>query len=199
MNDSLARIILGVVVGGTLLMRMYFNRKSFQAAKQDGVTWKESRLNQTARFLAGMGGIALMVLYIINPQWLAWASLPLPGWLRWAGAALAVAGAGLLWWVQTSLGRNFSGNLHVLGNHQLVTSGPYRWVRHPMYSVFYVLFVSWFLITANALIGVLWIGTITLIVFDRLDHEEQVMLETFGDEYRQYMQRTGRLLPKFSR
>jgi protein-S-isoprenylcysteine O-methyltransferase Ste14 len=86
----------------------------------------------------------------------------------------------------------------VLGNHQLVTHGPYRWVRHPMYSVFYVLFVSWFLITANALIGCLWVGAITLIVIDRLDHEEQVMIETFGDEYRQYMQRTGRLLPKLT-
>jgi protein-S-isoprenylcysteine O-methyltransferase Ste14 len=196
MSDIQAQIALGGTLVCTLLIRIYYQRKSFAAAKASGVTWKEGRLNQTLRALAGLTGIVLLAVYIIDPKSLAWAGMPLPGWLRWAGLATAAAAVGLLWWVQVSLGRNFSGNLHVLDDHRLVTHGPYRWVRHPMYSVFYLLIISWFLISANLLIGGLWIGVITLVVLYRLGREEQVMIETFGDEYRAYIQRTGRLLPR---
>jgi protein-S-isoprenylcysteine O-methyltransferase Ste14 len=199
MNELTARIILGAVLLGVIAVRVYYNTKSVKAAKESGVSWKESRLNATLRFLLAMSGFAMLGTIIFAPSFLGWARLPLPAWAQWAGAALGIGSVALLWWVQVSLGRNFSGNLHILSDHKLVTFGPYRWVRHPMYTVFYMLVIAFFLLSANALIGVFWIGGLTIVVLSRLNHEEQVMIETFGDEYRAYMSRTGRLLPKFVR
>ena len=104
----------------------------------------------------------------------------------------------LIWWVQWALGSNFSTTLHVRDEHTLVTHGPYRWVRHPMYAVLYVHMVALFLISANWLIGGALLLVLTLVVAVRLGKEEAVMVEKFGDEYRAYMERTGRLLPRVS-
>ncbi len=60
---------------------------------------------------------------------------------------------------------------------------------------FHLVFVAVFLLTENWFIGGFFLGALTLIVATRLKREEQVMLEKFGDEYRTYMQQTGRFLP----
>lgn len=61
---------------------------------------------------------------------------------------------------------------------------------------FRLVFVAVFLLTENWFIGGFFLGALTLIVATRLKREEQVMLEKFGDEYRTYMQQTGRFLPR---
>jgi protein-S-isoprenylcysteine O-methyltransferase Ste14 len=78
----------------------------------------------------------------------------------------------------------------------LVTSGPYRFIRHPIYTAFLFILGSTLFISANWLIGTAWIGMTVLEVASRVGFEEQLMLEYFGDQYRDYMKRTGRLLPK---
>jgi protein-S-isoprenylcysteine O-methyltransferase Ste14 len=102
----------------------------------------------------------------------------------------------LILWIQWALGSNFSTTLHVREEHTLVTFGPYRWVRHPMYSVLFVFLVGIFLITANWYIGGVPLAALILIVVTRLPKEEAAMLEKFGAEYQHYMQTTGRFLPK---
>jgi protein-S-isoprenylcysteine O-methyltransferase Ste14 len=77
----------------------------------------------------------------------------------------------------------------------LRTQGPYAWVRHPMYSALFLMGLGWLLLTANWFIGApLMIGMI-VVVFMRVENEEGVLIDLFGDEYREYMQRTGRFLP----
>src|SRR5262249_36899536 len=125
-----------------------------------------------------------------------WSALPLPLGLRWAGVALATAAIPLLVWVQRALGSNFYTTLHLRQEHTLVCDGPYRWVRHPMYTVFYLMFLSIFLITANGFLGLYFLATFTLLMFVRVPNEERVLVEKFGDGYRRYMQRTGRFLPR---
>lgn len=196
MNDLISRIILAVVLIAALLIRAYYTNQARQAVQEDGVTLKESRQNELFRLALRYLGYAILGVAIFVPSLLAWAAIPLPQWLRWLGAGLGVVSVFLLWWVQHALGRNFSNNLHVLGKHQLVTHGPYRWVRHPMYDVFYLLAVTFFLVSANVAIGLLWFVVVTYVVASRLDREEQVMIETFGDQYRTYMKRTGRMLPR---
>lgn len=109
-----------------------------------------------------------------------------------------IVGMPLIWWVQWALGANFSTVLYVRDEHTLVTYGPYRWVRHPMYTVLYVWAVSLFLLSQNWFIGADFLVPLTLIVVTRLKHEEAAMVEKFGDDYRHYMRRTGRFLPRFS-
>ena len=78
----------------------------------------------------------------------------------------------------------------------LITSGPYRTIRHPIYTAFLLILGSTLLISANWLVGLCWIGMTMLEIVSRIRFEESLMVEYFGDEYRAYMQRTGRLLPK---
>jgi len=95
-----------------------------------------------------------------------------------------------------SLGENFSATLHVREQHTLVMEGPYCWVRHPLYSTMYVLLVAFILLSANWFIGLASTGGLTLVVASRVKREEMVMIEKFGDRYREYMSHTGRFLPR---
>ena len=101
-------------------------------------------------------------------------------------------------WTHRTLGRNWSGILEVREDHRLVTSGPYRWVRHPMYSVFFIFCFAQLVISANALVGMIGLSTLSYFYLRRVHDEEAMMIEQFGDAYRQYMGRTGRLVPRLA-
>jgi protein-S-isoprenylcysteine O-methyltransferase Ste14 len=146
--------------------------------------------------LLGMAGFVFTFLYVINPQWLAFASLSFPSWLRWAGVGIALAGFALLQWAQVTLANNWSDTPRMMKEQALITSGPYHWIRHPIYTAFILILGSTLFISSNWLIGLCWIGMTTLEVVSRIGFEESVLIEFFGDQYREYMQRTGRLFPK---
>jgi protein-S-isoprenylcysteine O-methyltransferase Ste14 len=136
-----------------------------------------------------------VLAYFINPDWVAWARLPLPAALRWLGVALAAAALPLGNWVLSSLGNNISPTQATRHGHQLVTHGPYRYVRHPLYSVGMLAYLALALITS------LWwilVGLLPAVLFLlwRTPREEARLIETFGDEYRAYARRTGRFVPK---
>jgi protein-S-isoprenylcysteine O-methyltransferase Ste14 len=130
------------------------------------------------------------------PAWVAWADIPLPLWLRWTGLALGYGSLPLFVWIQASLGLNFNTTLHLREGHTLVTEGPYRWVRHPMYTALILFVIAWFLASANWLVGLPGVLGLAAILINRVDREEALMIEQFGDQYRAYAQSTGRFLPK---
>ena len=146
--------------------------------------------------LLGMLGFATMLAFVINPGWLAFADLAFPVWLRWAGVGIAIAGFFLLQWAQITLGKSWSDTPRMLKEQTLITAGPYRLIRHPIYTAFLLILGSTFLISSNWLIGLSWIGMTVLEIVSRIRFEESLMLEYFGDSYRAYMKKTGRLLPK---
>lgn len=143
-----------------------------------------------------MIGFVAILMYAIRPTWLAWSSLPLPLWLRWTGVGMALLGFKLLQWAQLTLGKNWSDTPRMIKEQSLITSGPYQYIRHPIYTAFLLILGSTFLISANWLLGLAWLGMTVLEVASRIGFEENLMLEYFGDQYREYMKRTGRLLPK---
>jgi protein-S-isoprenylcysteine O-methyltransferase Ste14 len=115
--------------------------------------------------------------------------------LAWLGI---VPLCGALWLFRRShvdLGRNWSVTLKVREQHVLVTSGVYRFVRHPMYSSFFLLGVAQLLLLPNWLAGVSGLVGAGLLFGFRVLREEKMMLETFGDEYRSYMAVTKRVIP----
>jgi len=99
------------------------------------------------------------------------------------------------YWVFNNLGNNVSPSVATRSQHQLVTSGPYRWIRHPLYTMGMVSYVSFAMLSANWAIAVLSLAVFVILNI-RLPQEEAGLIEKFGDEYREYMQRTGRFLPK---
>jgi protein-S-isoprenylcysteine O-methyltransferase Ste14 len=126
---------------------------------------------------------------------MAWSSVALPNWLRWVGCGIGLASGGLLIWAFNNLGKNLTDTVVTRKDHTLVTSGPYRWVRHPFYDSVALYFLAVSLITANwflLLIGVLLLALIVV----RTRREEEKLLARFGDSYRAYTERTGRFLPR---
>src|SRR5262245_65474137 len=73
---------------------------------------------------------------MLDPQWMTWSSLPLSAWLRWLGLTLVVCSGLLLVWTFRNLGRNVTDTVVTRKDHTLVTSGPYRYMRHPFYVAF---------------------------------------------------------------
>jgi protein-S-isoprenylcysteine O-methyltransferase Ste14 len=81
-------------------------------------------------------------------------------------------------------------------NHQLITAGVYRHVRHPMYTAFWLWAVAQALLLPNWIAGLAGIVGFGTLFFGRVAREERMMLESFGDEYRTYMERTSRIIPR---
>ena len=176
------------------VIRVYFQWRARRVQGQ--VEYKESKLNIALRALIGAIFFLGVLFYIVRPQVLAWAELPLPQWLQWLGVVLGGVSLPLLAWTQLALGSNFSPTLHVRREHTLVTSGPYGYVRHPMYTALFLSLLAILLLTRNWLVGGVPLVGLCVIVLLRVPHEESAMIEKFGDAYREYMKRTGRFLPR---
>ncbi len=193
-TDIIFRFILPALILAFAAHRGYYVRK--HGNEENTLKKREEGLASRIAAILGFAAFITVIAYVIQPGWLAWAAFPLPGWLRWTGVAIALLGFALLQWAQTTLGRNWSDAPRMIRNQALVTTGPYRFIRHPIYTAFLLVLGSTLLISANWAIGLAWIGMTVLEISSRIGFEEALMLEYFGDQYRQYMKRTGRLLPR---
>jgi protein-S-isoprenylcysteine O-methyltransferase Ste14 len=197
-NDLYFRIILAILFISFIVHRGYYSRRLAQPEVETVAKSDRNWLEVVASWLS-LGGIIAVVIYIINPEWMAWSALPLPIWFRWAGVGMALSGFVLLQWAQNTLGKNWSDEPRLMKGQALITSGPYRWIRHPIYTAFLLILSSPLLISANWFIGMLWIGSTVLDVIARMKVEEELLLRQFGDQYRAYQMRTGRLFPRLNR
>jgi protein-S-isoprenylcysteine O-methyltransferase Ste14 len=172
-----------------------FYRRRAAQTKEKVSSKEEASLILYLRSFFGLAFWLSMLAYFINPAWMAWAQLPLSDGLRWCGALLMVICVPLFYWLFSSLDRNITHTVATRQEHTLVVHGPYRWVRHPLYTVGFLFFVGLSLLTANWFIFVTMLITF-MILLARTPIEEEKLIERFGDQYRQYMQKTGRFIPK---
>lgn len=196
-TESTFRFILPALIVAFIVHRGYYTRKYLDTDVSTLKKRGEGPASRAAGIL-GMAGFVATVAYVVQPGWMAWAHLPFPSWVHWFGVAVAVAGFFLLQWAQNALGQNWSDTPRMIKGQALVTSGPYRWIRHPIYTAFLLILGATTFISANWLIGLSWTAMTVLEIISRIDFEESLMLEYFGDQYREYMNRTGRLLPKIT-
>jgi len=191
------QIIYALLFFGFIFIRVAYHRKAKKV--REGVELKESKVNMAVRAVVGLGYIGALLVYAFFPRIFAWAALSLPDWARWIGAGVSVLSVLLIWWVQWALDVQFDTVLHIQAGHKLVTHGPYRWVRHPMYTALFLMGLGWLLLTANWFIGGPLTIAIVLLVLVRVDREETLLTETFGVAYIDYVQVTGRYLPRLDR
>ena len=194
-TENIFRIILHVIIVAFIAHRGYYTRRSARPEKDTLKKREEGLITKLAESLSLIGFTA-MLIYVLKPNWLAWASLSFPLWLRWTGVGIALAGFALLQWAQITLGRSWSDTPRMMKGQALITSGPYQFIRHPIYTAFILILGSTFFISANWLIGLTWAGMTVLDITSRIGFEESLMVEYFGDQYREYLKKTGRLLPK---
>ncbi|MDH3222239.1 MAG: isoprenylcysteine carboxylmethyltransferase family protein [Gemmatimonadota bacterium] len=145
--------------------------------------------------LAGLVIGVYCLLYLALPGVVNWSFVVVPIWARWLGVVIVLLLFPLVAAAQRALGRNVSPTVITHEDHELVTSGPYRWVRNPLYSAGALLLVglgliaaSWFLLT---------VAVLALVAMrHRLMSEEAELEARFGQAYRDYAARTGRFVPR---
>ena len=115
--------------------------------------------------------------------------------LAWLGAIVFASSLWLFYRTHKDLGRNWSVTLEIREQHKLVTSGVYSHVRHPMYSAFWLWAVAQALLLPNWIAGPAGLIGFGTLFFLRVGREEELMIETFGDDYHHYMARTSRIVP----
>jgi protein-S-isoprenylcysteine O-methyltransferase Ste14 len=147
-----------------------------------------------------LGSLALPTIYSLTP-WLRFADYR---WSRetkarggWVGAALLGVALWLFWRSHHDLGKNWSPTLEIGERQMLITEGIYRKIRHPMYASQFVWSAAQALLLQNWVAGLSGIASLLPLYLLRTPREERMMLDHFGDDYRAYMGRTGRVLPKF--
>ena len=195
MNENTFRILAAVILITGMSISTYYRRKADRDSGE-----KLSRRadgNVMMRFIR-IGGLILWLspfVYLINPAWMAWANVGLPDWARWLGVGTGILCVLGIYWLFSSIGTGITPVSATRKVHKLVTSGPYRWVRHPLYTVGSAMFVAFGMMADNWFIALL--GMLAFIgMAIRTPKEEANLIEKFGDEYREYMKRTGRFLPK---
>jgi protein-S-isoprenylcysteine O-methyltransferase len=138
----------------------------------------------------------LMFSRYVSNGWLRMQIFPDDRWLQLLGIGITIAGLGFAVWARMYLGGNWSSAVTVKIGHELVRSGPYRWVRHPIYSGLILALLG----TAvenrqvRGIVAVILLYT-GFAIKSRI--EERAMTNTFGAEYDEYSRNTGRILPRF--
>ena len=193
MTDDLARTIL--LVGFVMLVPVgiYYRLRSRTDEKLD-------RRQEGWPILLGLRLLAFfymagLMVFLVKPSAMAWASFSLPDWLRWSGVGLVAAAGGLALWTFRTLGHNLTDTVVTRRDATLVIDGPYHWVRHPFYSAFVIGVIANTLVTANAYLAITGIATL-LVIIGRTSIEERKLVERFGSSYLDYTRRTGRFLPR---
>jgi len=195
MSENVFRILAGLIFVSGVGISGYFRRK---ADRESGGSVSRAVDGSVTMTAIRIGGLILWLsplAYLIHPAWMAWSRIGVPIVVRWLGVALGLVCDVMIYWLFSSIGSGITPTSATREHHVLVTAGPYRWVRHPLYTVGSSLFVafgmmsdSWFI----ALLGVLaFIGMAI-----RVPKEEANLIAKFGDEYREYMKRTGRYFPR---
>lgn len=128
--------------------------------------------------------------------WLRWRVVEPSAAITWAGVALTYAGAGIAIWARTVLGSNWSARVTVKQGHELTRTGPYAYVRHPIYTglLLAMLGTSW---VVGEWRGFVAIALIAICHALKAKREEAAMIGEFGVRYEEYRQGTGFLLPRF--
>ena len=193
-NDHIFRTIL---IAGLILVvpvGIYHRLKAHKSGERLDRRQEGRLILFTLRPVALFRMISL-VMYVIDFKLMQWSSMPMPVTLRWSGVVLGIFSGILLISTFRSLGSNLTDTVVTRTNHMLLTTGPYRFVRHPFYLAFTGVVIADSIVMANWFMGLTGGVCVVLLVL-RTRIEEMKLIERFGDDYREYMMSTGRFFPR---
>jgi protein-S-isoprenylcysteine O-methyltransferase Ste14 len=172
-------------------IRYPHQRRSRKTAVAKRVDRTREYILMTISF-CGLFVIPLIYFSTNQPKFASYAFSPT---LAWLGTPVFAASLALFYRVHQELGRSWSVTLELRDSHALVTHGLYHYVRHPMYSAFWLWAVAQALLLPNWIAGLSGLVGFGVLYFARVGNEERMMLDAFGDEYRAYAARTKRIIP----
>lgn len=121
--------------------------------------------------------------------------LNFPFWIKSIGLLISLASLALKFWAYKTLGKNWSEKIAIYETHQLVTTGPYRIIRHPVYSAYLLVFLGGFLVNGNIIIILLGIIYFLINIF-RCNQEEKELYFTFQESFLEYKKQVSKFFPK---
>ncbi|MDF1537329.1 MAG: isoprenylcysteine carboxylmethyltransferase family protein [Candidatus Thorarchaeota archaeon] len=191
-EELLFRILFIVAYALFASVRFYYRGKTIGRESEKDYT----KIDKSAIMLSAaiIGYLGLVIIYIVIPDLIFWASIGLPFIVRLCGVGIAFAAIILVFTTHRLLGAQYSAKQEIQKDHALISEGIYNHIRHPMYTGFNVFDLAISLISANLLLIIFSI--LVALPFPWMARKEEAMLtEQFGDEYREYMTRTGRFFP----
>ena len=193
MNENIFRILAALIFFTGIGISSYFRRK---ADRDSGEKISRSVDGTIFMNIVRLGGLILWLsplVYLLNPAWMAWSKIGLPEWVRWLGVGLGILSTMGIYWLFSSIGSGITPTSATRKEHKLVTSGPYRWVRHPLYTFGSSLFIAFGMMADNWFIALLGILAFIAMAI-RTPKEEAYLIEKFGNEYREQIYETDRSL-----
>ena len=188
------RIIMSVSFLILLGIRIYYQRKVLRDTREIDI--QENKLSLVAGSIAALTSISFGVEFLFFPGTFKFTYLlDYPDWLRWLGVIILFAGMALFAWAHYHLDHSFYSLVASKKDHELVTSGPYRWVRHPIYTGYIATYIAGGLVASNLVLTFVPVIFFGLMIINRIPREEAVMREEFGQDYIDLEKKTGRLLP----
>lgn len=198
MNENVFRILAAVILFTGMGISSYFRRKADKDTGEKISRKVDGSVLMTVIKVLGLVLWFSPLVYLINPGWMAWSKIGLPEWTRWFGVGVGLICIAMIYWLFSSIGSGITPTSATRKEHTLVTSGPYRWVRHPLYTVGSSLFIAFGMMADNWFIAALGVLAFVAMAI-RTPKEENNLIEKFGDQYREYMKHTGRFLPKLTK
>lgn len=193
MTPMIAKIAWVLMAVGWYALRIPHQRKARRTPIALNAMDRQEKL-RLAISLTGLGIIPFAYVIFNEP---AFARRPFSEPAAWLGIAVAIGALVMFRLTHKALGRYWSVSLQMREDHKLISNGVYARIRHPMYTAFWLWAIAQALLLPNwiaGLSGLIGFGTLYLL---RVGPEEEMLLARFGEDYRAYMQRTGRLWPKF--
>ncbi len=188
--------ILGSIVRaiGVAKGKMWWRKKS------EVIDNRRTGIDRLFLFFSFLGMQVIPFIYILS-SWLNFAdydlSVGLSRILGWSGCVIFVLAIWVLWQSHVDLGCNFAPDLKIRTEHNLITQGIFRTIRHPMYAAHWLWALAQAMLLQNWIAGWSMFVTFWLLYSHRVTREEHMMCDRFGEEYRDYMGRTGRIFPRF--
>lgn len=191
MTPLLANAIWCAGVVGWFIIRYPYQRRSRRVAK----TRRSDRIREAVLMSISAAGLGIVPAAYVFGRAFRFADYPFNPLQAWLGAAIFAAALWLFRRSHKDLGSNWSVTLEVREQHTLVAHGVYARVRHPMYSAFWLWAIAQAFLLPNWIAGFAGIAGFGTLFFLRVPREERMMIETFGDAYEKYKQKTWRVLP----
>ncbi|PDT84387.1 protein-S-isoprenylcysteine O-methyltransferase [Sinorhizobium sp. BJ1] len=187
---------IGQIIWVLGIIAWYFIRRPYErrAKRVEVVSNRRSRSEMIGLAAALLGLGVVPGFYVVTgiPES---ADYPAKAWSVAIGAVVFAAAMWVFRRTHKELGRNWSITLEIRDRHELISGGPYGLVRHPMYTSFMLMGVGQAFLVSNWVAGFAGLVGFAILFFLRVDEEERMMLETFGPQYRAYMERTKRIIP----
>jgi protein-S-isoprenylcysteine O-methyltransferase Ste14 len=179
-----------------ILVEMVIRAPINKERKKEKMT--EQRVSSQEKYLLLflLFGMFLVPLIYSASSWLDFANYSLPLWAGWVGVILIILALIIFWRAHADLKTNWSPSLEIREKHELITRGIYGYIRHPMYASQWLWVIAQPLLLQNWIAG--WLDLFVFILFYtlRVRAEEKLMIDTFGEQYRDYMKKVGGVFPK---